>query len=91
MTFRKEGGSIKSSGDRVLEKTEGGGTKSAVQGGEEGDYCIVSKTTMRWQQRAAMPSQGDGNFMEYPFRRGCSRKGRVDKYGDIYGMNREFP
>lgn len=51
-----------------FEKIKGGGVKSAVQEGGEGDCCIVSKTTMRWQQRAAMPSQREGNFMEYPFK-----------------------
>jgi len=57
----------------------------------KGDSCIVSKIAMRWQQRAAMISQGEGKLHRTPFRRGCSRKERVDKYGDIYGTNREFP
>lgn len=86
--LREEADSDTNSGDRVREN-ERRGFRECHSRGRKGNYCIVSKTVTRWQQRAAIPSQREGNFVGHPFRKGCSRP--VVRYGDIYGTNQEFP
>lgn len=80
----REGDRDTNSGDTARRGAEGGGDMGAADG--EGDWCIVSESATRWQQRAAcssVPVERERLGEGQPCAKGCARKGRVDKYGAI--------
>lgn len=87
--LRKEGGNDTNRGGQGTRRQKEGASREC-RSREQGDCCIMNRIATRGQQRAAMPSQTEGKLRRTPLRRGCSRKECVDKYGDIYGTNREF-
>lgn len=78
------------SGDRTREETEGGSAMGAVQGnkgGESGAQCAKLK---RDGSSTRLCHRKERETWWNTPSKGCSKKGRVDKYGDTYGTIREF-